>query len=132
MGLLAYSDPVASPLGYLVSGLQNQAIADKVNDAVLGENINITVVRFVLAVDVKVLIVEIIEIIYPPTRIPVFPLMSSAALPSPPPKLHSPGVSPTMRIQCLAVAYASFVSHLAVSSSHLFFLCSGGRIDASQ
>ncbi|CBN78687.1 conserved unknown protein [Ectocarpus siliculosus] len=35
MGLLAYSDPAASPLGYLVSGLQNQAIADKVNDAVL-------------------------------------------------------------------------------------------------
>lgn len=38
MGLLAYKDPADSPLGYLVSGLQNQAIADKVNDAVLGEN----------------------------------------------------------------------------------------------
>lgn len=37
MGLLAYTDPFSSPLGYLVSGLQNQAIADKVNDAVLGE-----------------------------------------------------------------------------------------------
>ncbi|CAN0040171.1 unnamed protein product [Scytosiphon promiscuus] len=37
MGLLAYTDPASSPLGHLVSGLQNQAIADKVNDAVLGE-----------------------------------------------------------------------------------------------
>lgn len=37
MGLLAYKDPADSPLGYLVSALQNQAIADKVNDAVLGE-----------------------------------------------------------------------------------------------
>lgn len=38
MGLLAYKDPANSPLGHLVSSLQNQAIADKVNDAVLGEN----------------------------------------------------------------------------------------------
>lgn len=38
MGLLAYKDPANSPLGHLVSNLQNQAIADKVNDAVLGEN----------------------------------------------------------------------------------------------
>ncbi|CAN0311333.1 unnamed protein product, partial [Hapterophycus canaliculatus] len=37
MGLLAYTDPASSPLGHLVSGLQNQAIADKVNDAVLGK-----------------------------------------------------------------------------------------------
>ncbi|CAM9269375.1 unnamed protein product [Laminaria digitata] len=39
MGLLAYKDPANSPLGHLVSGLQNQAIADKVNDAVLGESV---------------------------------------------------------------------------------------------
>ena len=39
MGLLAYKDPASSPLGHLVSSLQNQAIADKVNDAVLGERL---------------------------------------------------------------------------------------------
>lgn len=39
MGLLAYKNPANSPLGHLVSGLQNQAIADKVNDAVLGKRI---------------------------------------------------------------------------------------------
>ncbi|CAM9784940.1 unnamed protein product [Choristocarpus tenellus] len=37
MGLLAYEDPSRSPLARLVSMSQNQAIADKANDTVLGE-----------------------------------------------------------------------------------------------
>lgn len=40
MGLLAYKDPANSPLGHLVSSLQNQAIADKVNDAILGKMVS--------------------------------------------------------------------------------------------